>query len=71
MKSDNYNNVRWQIRRFLPICSLAFLLLISSCMGSKLASSANRGGEVTGVGGGKSFAEPTPFGMALVKSLGN
>ena len=41
------------------------LLLIASCAGSKL-SSAGRGGEVTGVSG-KTFSEPTPYGMTLVK----
>ena len=44
---------------------LLLLLLIASCAGSKL-SSAGRGGEVTGVSG-KTFSEPTPYGMTLVK----
>ena len=44
---------------------LLLLLLIVSCAGSKL-SSAGRGGEVTGVSG-KTFSEPTPYGMTLVK----
>ena len=43
---------------------LAFSLLLTSCFGSKLASSG--GGEVTGTGG-KAFTEPTPYGMTLVK----
>ena len=43
---------------------LAMLLLLSSCLGSKMASSA--GGEVTGTGG-RTFSEPTPYGMTLVK----
>ena len=42
---------------------LAMLLLLSSCLGSKMASSA--GGEVTGTGG-RTFSEPTPYGMTLV-----
>ena len=44
---------------------LLLLLLIASCAGSIL-SSAGRGGEVTGVSG-KTFSEPTPYGMTLVK----
>ena len=43
---------------------LTFSLLLTSCFGSKLASSG--GGEVTGTGG-KAFTEPTPYGMTLVK----
>ncbi len=43
---------------------LALSLLLTSCFGSKLASSG--GGEVTGTGG-KAFTEPTPYGMTLVK----
>jgi len=39
-------------------------LLLMSCFGSKLASS--EGGEVTGTGG-RSFTEPTPYGMTLIK----
>ena len=41
-----------------------FSLLLTSCFGSKLASSG--GGEVTGTGG-KAFTEPTPYGMTLIK----
>ena len=43
---------------------LALLLLLSSCLGSKMASSG--GGEVTGASG-RAFSEPTPYGMTLVK----
>ena len=42
---------------------LALLLLLSSCLGSKMASS---GGEVTGTTG-RTFSEPTPYGMTLIK----
>ncbi len=48
----------------LPFYLFTCLLLLTSCFGSKLASSG--GGEVTGTGG-KAFAEPTPYGMTLVK----
>jgi formylglycine-generating enzyme required for sulfatase activity len=42
----------------------ALLLLLSSCLGSKIASSG--GGEVTGTSG-RAFSEPVPYGMTLVK----
>ncbi len=42
------------------------LAIFTGCMGSKTAS-VGRGGEVVGVGGGKSFKEPAPYGMTLVK----
>ncbi|MBQ4352265.1 MAG: SUMF1/EgtB/PvdO family nonheme iron enzyme [Prevotella sp.] len=40
-------------------------LCLTGCFGSK--SSLKGGGEVVGVGGGKNFSEPTPYGMTLVK----
>ncbi|WP_373736563.1 type IX secretion system lipoprotein PorK/GldK [Bacteroides heparinolyticus] len=43
------------------------LILLTGCFGGKATSSAGRGGEVTGVGGGKAFAEPTPYGMTMIK----
>ena len=43
---------------------MALTLLLSSCFGGKILSAS--GGEVTGMGG-KSFTEPTPYGMVLVK----
>ena len=42
-------------------------LMLASCYGSKSASSSGRGGEVVGVGRGRSFKEPAPYGMTLVK----
>ena len=51
-------------KRFLPFYLFTFLLLLTSCFGSKLASYS--GGEVTGTGG-KAFTEPTPYGMTFVK----
>ena len=52
-------------KRFLPFYLSTFLLvLFSGCFGSKLASS--EGGEGTGTGG-RSFNEPTPYGMTLIK----
>ena len=55
------------MKRMIPLCLFALLLVFSGCAGSKIANSASRGGEVTGVGGGKAFTEPTPFGMTLIK----
>lgn len=41
------------------------LFLLSSCFGGKTASLSGRGGEVVGVRG-KTFTEPTPYGMVRV-----
>jgi formylglycine-generating enzyme required for sulfatase activity len=51
-------------KRFIPFYLFTFLLFLTSCFGSKLASSG--GGEVTGTGG-KAFSEPTPYGMTLIR----
>ena len=52
----------------LTIClSTLFLGTLTGCFSGKTASTSGRGGEVTGVGGGGSFREPTPYGMTLVK----
>ena len=53
--------------RIVIVLCLFSMLVFASCMGSKLATSANRGGEVTGVGSGKGFSEPAPYGMVQVK----
>jgi len=46
----------------------AFVVIaaLCSCFGSKQMSSAGRGGEVVGVGGGKAFSEPAPYGMIRI-----
>ena len=49
------------MKKYVYICLL--LPLLAGCMGSKMSQGGGRGGEVIGVGGGKSFVEPTPFGM--------
>ena len=49
------------------ILVFATTLVLSSCFGGKMTSSQGRGGEVVGVGGGRGFSEPTPYGMTLVK----
>ena len=54
---------KW-VKGLLPFYLFAFLLLLSSCFGGKLASSA--GGEVTGASG-RAFSEPAPYGMTLIK----
>ena len=50
----------------VAVCYVA-LLSLTGCMGGKATSSSGRGGEVVGVGGGRSFKEPAPFGMVMVK----
>ena len=47
------------------IICLASLLLLTGCYGGKMTMSGG-GGEVTGTSG-RAFAEPTPYGMTLVK----
>ena len=54
---------KW-VKGLLPFYLFTFLLLLSSCFGSKLTSSA--GGEVTGASG-HAFSEPAPYGMTLIK----
>ena len=44
---------------------VVFTMILSGCFGGKMATSGGRGGEVVGVGG-RSFAEPTPYGMVKV-----
>ncbi len=51
---------------FAAILSLAALTL-AGCMSAGSASTSGRGGEVIGVGGNRSFKEPAPFGMTMVK----
>ena len=43
----------------------AVTLILSGCFGGRMSSSG-RGGEVVGVSG-RSFNEPTPYGMTLIK----
>ena len=45
---------------------VAFSVALTGCFGSKSAISGGRGGEVVGVSG-RSFAEPTPYGMTKVE----
>ena len=57
-----------RIRRILSVCAVAVTALaLTGCFGGKSASSTGRGGEVVGVGGSRSFKEPAPYGMTLVK----
>ncbi len=45
---------------------IAAVISMTSCLGSKkMSSSIGSGGEVTGVGG-RTFAEPTPYGMTKI-----
>ena len=52
----------WRV--MMPLCLFAFLLLLTSCFGSKATTAS--GGELTGTGG-RSFSEPAPYGMVLIK----
>ena len=55
-------------KNILVLClGIVMLGTLSGCFAGKSASMSGRGGEVTGVGGGKPFREPTPYGMTLVK----
>ena len=54
-------------KSLLILTCAASVVLLSGCFGSKASLSAGRGGEVTGVSGGRGFSEPTPYGMTLVK----
>lgn len=57
-----------RIRRILSVCAVAVTALaLTGCFGGKSASSTGKGGEVVGVGGSRSFKEPAPYGMTLVK----
>ena len=48
------------------LCALSLLLALTGCMGSRATSASGRGGEVVGVGGGRGFAEPAPYGMVKI-----
>lgn len=56
------------IRKILTLCfTVMMMAALAGCFGGKSTSALGRGGEVVGVGGGKSFREPAPYGMILVK----
>ena len=50
----------------MALCALSLLLTLTGCMGSRATSASGRGGEVVGVGGGRGFAEPAPYGMVKI-----
>lgn len=55
------------MKKLIKLLSLALVpLLLTACFGSKQMSAAGRGGEVIGMGGTKTFNEPTPFGMTRI-----
>ena len=56
--------VKRAMRIAFPISTLSFLILLSSCFGGKETTSA--GGELTG-SRGRSFSEPSPYGMVMIK----
>ncbi len=52
-------------KTFMIFGMLAVVFALTGCFGAKSASSSGRGGEVVGVGG-RTFTEPTPYGMTRV-----
>ena len=51
----------------ISVLSAAVITLcLTACFGGKSTTSSGRGGELVGVGGGRGFSEPTPFGMTKV-----
>ena len=50
----------------ITLCAVSLSLALTGCFGSKSMSASGRGGEVVGVGGGKGFSEPAPYGMLKV-----
>ena len=48
------------------VTALLAAVSLSGCFGSKMMNSASTGGEVTGVGSGRGFVEPTPYGMTQI-----
>ena len=53
-------------KNILIVFAIMALVAFASCMSSKSSSISGRGGEVTGIGGGKGFTEPTPYGMTQI-----
>ena len=49
----------------IALCLLVGALSLTGCFSAKTASVSGRGGEVVGVAG-KSFTEPTPYGMTRI-----
>ena len=43
-------------KSIIAVCMVAIAMTLTGCFGAKSASSAGRGGEVVGVGGGKGFS---------------
>jgi sulfatase modifying factor 1 len=48
------------------LSAVVFTLCLTACFGGKSTTSSGRGGELVGVGGGRGFSEPTPYGMTKV-----
>ena len=53
-------------KMIIALCVTAVAATMTGCFGGKSMSSSGRGGEVVGVGGGKFFTEPTPYGMTRI-----
>lgn len=49
----------------ITLCLMSLISAVSSCFSAKSASALGKGGEVVGVTG-KTFNEPTPYGMVRI-----
>ena len=63
-KENGGKTMRWLKYTALLLTHCLLLVFLTSCFGSKAASST--GGELTGASG-RAFSEPAPYGMVLIK----
>jgi len=54
-------------RNLILFVCVGAVSILSGCFSAGTASMSGRGGEVVGVGGGRGFVEPTPYGMVKVE----
>lgn len=62
---DEKGEIVYMRKSIIVLGIFAITLVLTGCFGSKSLSSSGRGGEVVGVRG-RSFVEPTPYGMTKV-----
>ena len=66
MKRKNNSRVQGKATRIVSLLlSCVVTLAMVGCMSAKHASSSGKGGEVVGVSG-RTFSEPTPYGMSKI-----
>ena len=56
-----------KMRKSVVFLYVMAAMTLTACFGGRAASSSGKGGEVVGVGGGKGFNEPAPYGMTQVR----